>query len=172
MKTLLTFLILLIHSISFCQLSTDNYIEKMKAPLIKYYKTVNFDSLCIVTVCKINEYRKKNNLNELEVDNSLNKYSKDWSDTCIKYRNFLQHSNISKQGIKAENIHFSTTPFNCWVLGKKIFYTLPDETFNGWLKSEGHRQNMLKDGVTKIGLSVSSFYDGEEYRYYTVMVLK
>jgi uncharacterized protein YkwD len=39
----------------------------------------------------------------------------------------------------------------------------PEEIVNGWLKSEGHRKNLLNPALTEIGLGVAKKGEGDKY---------
>lgn len=170
MKKLIFILAVILNNISVAQVITEEaQLDMLMASSIQTYKHVNFDSLVTVTINKINQFRVKNNLNALQIDTKLNAYSKAWSDKCLISP--IKHSDIAVNGIKAENIHFATA-FGAWMFGKDLFYSIPDEVITGWKNSAGHNKNMLTSNVTKIGLSISTYFDGNDYKLVSVMVIQ
>ncbi len=170
MKKLFLVLAVIINNISVAQVITEEaQLDMLMASSFRTYKHVNFDSLVTVTINKINQFRVKNNLNTLTPDKGLNSYSKSWSDVCLASQ--VKHSDIVANGIKAENIHFSMA-FGAWIFGNDLFYTIPNDIFTGWLNSPGHKKNMLTNNVTKIGLSISTYFDGNDYKLVSVMVVQ
>ena len=92
-----------------------------------------------------NEARIKNawmwNIDTLKTDNNLMNYANDWAET-MALKNRLQHSkmgNIMKLGfsIVSENIAY----------GQKT----EDDVMKTWLRSPGHRKNILSTSVNSIG---------------------
>jgi uncharacterized protein YkwD len=173
MKTLIC-IIFLFPLIIFSQTKTKlSFNDSLMINMcIEAHNKLNYDSLSLVTINKINNYRKENDLNILIVDTTMNNYCENWSKICIKSKYNIKHSDLSKTDYKGENIHLKFGSLGAYILGKKLFERIPDEILFGWQNSEGHNRNLLKNGVTKIGLHFSTFYDGYEYRLVAVMVIK
>ena len=169
MKRLIFTVALAVSATATSQVTEAQYMDMLMASSIREYKQVNFDSLVNVTIAKINDLRVKNNLNKLQIDNILNTYSKNWSDKCMSTT--FRHSNLTANGISAENMHYSTA-VGAWILGKDLFYSIPDDIYTGWFNSAGHKKNMLMPNVTKIGLSISTQFDGNDYKLISVMVIQ
>ena len=170
MKRIIFLFAIIINNIAISQVVTEEmHLDMLMSASRRDYDQVNFDSLVTVTIAKINAYRKQNDLNALQVDNALNAYSRTWSDKCLTSP--IKHSDIAANGIKAENIHFATA-FGAWMFGKDLFYGIPDEVVTGWKNSAGHNKNMLTANVTRIGLSISTYFDGNDYKLVSVMVIQ
>ena len=170
MKKIIFVLCVILNNVAISQVVTEEMqLDMLMSASRRDYKQVNFDSLVTVTISKINAYRKQNNLKALQIDNALNAYSKAWSDKCLTSP--IKHSDIAANGIKAENIHFATA-FGAWMFGKDLFYGIPEEVVTGWKNSAGHNKNMLTANVTKIGLSISTYFDGNDYKLVSVMVIQ
>lgn len=170
MKKIIFVLYVILNNVAISQVVTEEMqLDMLMSASRRDYNQVNFDSLVTVTIDKINSYRKQNNLNILQIDTKLNAYSKAWSDICLTSK--IKHSDIAANGIKAENIHFSTA-FGACIFGKALFYSIPDEVFIGWKNSTGHNKNMLTENVTRIGLSISTYFDGNDYKLVSVMVIQ
>lgn len=170
MKRIIFLFACIVNNIAISQIVTEEmHLDMLMSASRRDYDQVNFDSLVTVTIAKINSYRKQNDLNALQVDSKLNAYSKTWSEKCLTGP--IKHSDIAANGIKAENIHFATA-FGAWMFGKALFHTIPDEVFMGWKNSPGHNKNMLTGNVTRIGLSISTYFDGNDYKLVSVMVVQ
>jgi len=137
---------------------------------IKIYNNIDFDSLSFETIKEINKFRIKNNLNQLQTDSILNIYAKNVSYNCMNFE--IKHSDIQKNGIEAENIYY-THAVNSWIwaLDGQLFKTIPEEIVTNWINSAGHKKNMSKVDVTKIGLGITTHFDGNDYKLIAIMVV-
>ena len=115
-------------------------------------KEMNIDSVENVLVKKINNLRIENGINPLIENDSLNEYSKKWSENML-LNNKIYHSNITENGIVAENIYLSKS-FGIFPMEKEYLSSVTDRIFNSWLKSEKHKQNMLSKNIDAIGIAI------------------
>jgi uncharacterized protein YkwD len=176
MKTLTLISFLLLVTTFFSQGSynlTDEefHYEYTIKPLVKFYESIDFDSINTETIKNINKYRKENNLPYLSIDTSLTNYAKNYSDYLVSTNQF-KHSDISKYGVRGENLHKTFTSSNAWVGGKQLILTIPTKIVFCWTQSEGHNEQMLRSDITKIGLYVATKYTGERFKMICVMAVK
>jgi uncharacterized protein YkwD len=115
-------------------------------------KEMNIDSVENVLVKKINNLRIENGINPLIENDSLNEYSKKWSENML-LKDKIYHSNINENGIVAENVYLSIS-FGVFPIEKEYLSSVTDRIFNSWITSEKHRNNMLLEDVKSIGLSI------------------
>ncbi len=115
-------------------------------------KEMNIDSLENELLKKINNLRIENGINPLIENDSLNEYSKKWSENML-LNNKIYHSNITENGIVAENIYLSKS-FGIFPMEKEYLSSVTDRIFNSWLKSEKHKQNMLSKNIDAIGIAI------------------
>ena len=110
---------------------------------------------------KVNIEREKNYLKPLKIDNRLNKIA------MIKAKDMAKDgkmSHISKKFgatfnlIKKEKIHFSKAAENI-ASGHKT----PEFVVERWLKSKGHRKNILEKDYRFIGIGKTVDSDGKTY---------
>jgi uncharacterized protein YkwD len=113
---------------------------------------MNIDSLENELLKKINNLRIENGINPLIENDSLNEYSKKWSENML-LNNKIYHSNITENGIVAENIYLSKS-FGIFPMEKEYLSSVTDRIFNSWLKSEKHKQNMLSKNIDAIGIAI------------------
>jgi uncharacterized protein YkwD len=128
--------------------------------------------------------RQENNLSNLILDSELSNIARDHSEDMIS-RNFTAHLNpdgldstargelnnykcVKVHGLKmetgiAENI-YETTMFEKGVIlgdGENSFFTwygmddIATKAVDGWMSSDGHRENLLNAGYTSQGLGVA-----------------
>ena len=149
MKNLILSLSFLVSTMSFGQ---DRFTEYCYSNNKKIVNEINIDSLENVLLSKINDFRSKNGLNSLVMDESLNTYSENWSKNMLS-KDKIHHSTISENGIVSENV-FMTKTFGIFPMEKDHILTISDRIFKSWVNSEWHRKNMLIENVKNIGLSI------------------
>ena len=92
----------------------------------------------------INRYRQENGLNQLQFDPKLIQLAKKHSfemfqQKAMSHRNFNERFDRSGSRLCVENVGWN--------------YKTPQEMFEGWRNSPGHNQNMLADGIKKVGIA-------------------
>jgi len=122
----------------------------------------------------INQYRKKNGLESLEVNSSL-MYASRYHAADMANEDYFEHSTHNRIGnrlqrglstfkrIKQFYDGFANTE-NCGA-----GYSSPEAVFNGWVNSPGHNANLLNKSATHIGVG---FYQTNHsaYKRYWVFV--
>lgn len=110
---------------------------------------------------EVNIEREKNHLKPLKIDNRLNKIA------VIKAKDMAREKKMSHTSkkfgatfnlIKKENIHFTKAAENI-ASGHKT----PEFVTERWLKSKGHRKNILERDYRFIGIGKASDNEGKLY---------
>ena len=122
-------------------------------PLSVYSQDIDFsktpqtsvDSLRYYMHQELNEYRLQNNVNKLELSDSLNELAQSWAKTMYDTGDF-KHSNLPF----AENIQYGSR--HIFTLKKKAHWTL-----QSWKDSPGHDANLKRSYFIKVGYG---FYEG------------
>ncbi len=96
------------------------------------------------------------NIPELNMNNDLMKYAQDWAEKMAKDRR-LTHSNMRD----IMSLGFSTALENI-AYGQKT----EKDVMRTWLKSTGHRRNILNKSVDSIGCGF--YYDNRDIIYWCV----
>ena len=109
----------------------------------------------------VNVEREKNNLKPLKINNRLNKIA------IVKAKDMAREKKMSHTSkkfgatfnlIKKENIHFTKAAENI-ASGHKT----PEFVTERWLKSKGHRKNILERDYRFIGIGKATDNDGKIY---------
>jgi uncharacterized protein YkwD len=114
----------------------------------------------------ISGYRQNNGLNAVTLDPTLMKIAETHAQAMAS-RNALDH-NVG--GVFAQRMQRSG--FDAKVAVENIgagYHTLA-EAFSGWRDSPPHRANMLRSGVTKMGIA-SAYSPNSKYRVFWALVL-
>lgn len=103
-----------------------------------------------------NKQRKLKKLNALQLDPYLSQYAKNHSDWMAN-KNRLKHSDIGmlleksigKYSLVGENIAWN--------------YQTEQKVMDAWMKSSGHRANIMKKSFDKVGFGISYNSKGQPY---------
>lgn len=110
------------------------------------------------TLAQINRQRAKANLSPVALDDKLMKISGAWATEKARAGDLAHRQNFTallgklNYSYMNENIYFLSAP------------PPPERVVTAWMNSPGHRRNLLKDRVDKIGLGIARGQDG----YYVV----
>ena len=149
MKLIILFFCVVFYLFTFSQVDNEKFVSGLNVAQIE-------NSI----IKLINDYRVSKKLNSLIIDTSLSNACRSWSDSTIKSVKKVGHlegehsncgmiENIAGWGVAA-------SPFI--PLNNNIFYiNLPNDIFNGWVKSPGHNYAMLYPAKT-IGVGASIIY--------------
>lgn len=93
---------------------------------------------------QINLYRQDNGLGPLRFDANLIRLARHHSfemfrQKMLSHRNFDERFERADSRMCVENVGWN--------------YRTPLKLFDGWRRSSGHNQNMLKEGVTRVGIA-------------------
>jgi uncharacterized protein YkwD len=149
MKRFVVYFSILVGGTCFSQ---DYFTEYCYTNNKKIVSELNIDSMENVLLDKINDFRKQNGLNVLDIDESLNTYSEQWSKNLLS-KDKMYHSRIGENNILSENVYM-TKSFGVFPMEKSHILTISDRIFKSWLNSENHRNNLLSENVKNIGISI------------------
>lgn len=112
-----------------------------------------------------NAERKKQGLPALDIDEDIMDMAAERAEELADY-----YSHTRPDGTEC----FTIFDENGWVYSsaaENIASGFPtsEDVIEGWMNSPGHRANILKNDVTKIGIGF--YYDREHYRHYWAMLL-
>ena len=114
----------------------------------------------------ISLYRQNNGLGPVVVDPALMALAEDQSNAMAK-KNKLDHD---VKAPLAKRLNSSGYPATVAVENVSAGYHTLAEAFSGWRDSPPHRANMLKSGVTKLGIA-AIYAPGTKYKVFWTMIL-
>ena len=114
----------------------------------------------------ISQYRQNNGLGAVVVDPALVKLAEQQSQ-AMAARNKMDHD---VKAPLAKRLEGSGYPATVAVENVSAGYHTLAEAFSGWRDSPPHRANMLKGGVTKLGIA-ASYAPGTKYKVFWTMIL-
>ncbi|WP_371737069.1 CAP domain-containing protein [Bradyrhizobium sediminis] len=114
----------------------------------------------------ISLYRQNNGLGAVAVDPELMKLAEQQSQAMAK-RNKLDHD---VKGPLAKRLNGSGYPATMAVENVSAGYHTLAEAFSGWRDSPPHRANMLKNGVTKLGIA-AIYAPNTKYKVFWTLIL-
>jgi uncharacterized protein YkwD len=114
----------------------------------------------------ISLYRQNNGLGGVAVDDQLMKLAESQSQAMAS-RNKLDHE---VKAPLARRLNASGYPATVAVENVSAGYHTLAEAFSGWRDSAPHRANMLKNGVTKLGIA-ASYAPNTKYKVFWTLIL-
>jgi len=114
----------------------------------------------------ISQYRQNNGLGVVVVDPDLMKLAEQQSQVMAS-RNKLDHD---VKAPLAQRLNASGYPATQAVENVSAGYHTLAEAFSGWRDSPPHRANMLKNGVTKLGIA-ASYAANTKYKVFWTLIL-
>jgi uncharacterized protein YkwD len=114
----------------------------------------------------ISLYRKNNGLSTVEVDPELVRLAETQSQAMAN-QNKLDHD---VKAPLAKRLNASGYPANVAVENVSAGYHTLAEAFSGWRDSPPHNANMLKGGVTKLGIA-ASYAPNTKYKVFWTLIL-
>lgn len=114
----------------------------------------------------ISLYRQNNGLGAVAVDPGLMKLAEQQSQVMAS-RNKLDHD---VKAPMAKRLNASGYPATTAVENVSAGYHTMAEAFSGWRDSPPHRANMLKTGVTKLGIA-ASYAPNTKYKVFWTLIL-
>ena len=119
-----------------------------------------------VAASMISGYRQNNGLGAVVIDPELMKAAEAQS-LAMASRNKLDH-NVT--GPLAQRVRASGFDAALAVENVSAGYHTLAEAFSGWRDSPPHRENMLKNGVTKMGIA-ASYAPNTKYKVFWTLIL-
>ena len=120
----------------------------------------------IAAASMISLYRQNNGLGAVAVDPELMKLAEQQSQVMAS-RNKLDHD---VKAPLAQRLNASGYPTTLAVENVSAGYHTLAEAFSGWRDSPPHRENMLKKGVTKLGIA-ASYAPNTKYKVFWALIL-
>jgi uncharacterized protein YkwD len=114
----------------------------------------------------ISQYRQNNGLGGVAVDPQLMKIAEAQSQVMAS-QNKLDHD---AKAPLAQRLNASGYPATLAVENVSAGYHTLAEAFSGWRDSPPHRANMLKNGVTKLGIA-ASYAPNTKYKVFWTLIL-
>ena len=114
----------------------------------------------------ISLYRQNNGLGGVSVDPELMKLAEAQSQAMASH-NKLDHD---VKAPLAKRLNAAGYPANLAVENVSAGYHTLAEAFSGWRDSPPHRENMLKNGVTKLGIA-ASYAPNTKYKVFWTLIL-
>jgi Cysteine-rich secretory protein family len=119
-----------------------------------------------VAASMISGYRQNNGLGAVVVDPALMTLAESQS-MAMASRNKLDHDVTAPL---AKRLNASGYPATLAVENVSAGYHTLAEAFSGWRDSPPHRANMLKNGVTKLGIA-ASYAPNTKYKVFWTLIL-
>jgi len=119
-----------------------------------------------VAVSMVSTYRTNNGLGAVEVDPVLTRAAETQAEAMAK-RNKLDHNVIGELGTRIKRSCYDA---RLAVENISAGYDTLSEAFSGWRESPPHRENMLKSGVTKMGIA-AVYAPNTRYKVFWAMIL-
>jgi hypothetical protein len=120
----------------------------------------------VAAASMISLYRQNNGLGAVAVDPDLMKLAEQQSQVMAS-RNKLDHD---VKAPLAKRLNASGYPATLAVENVSAGYHTMAEAFSGWRDSPPHRANMLKNGVTKLGIA-ASYAPNTKYKVFWTLIL-
>jgi uncharacterized protein YkwD len=120
----------------------------------------------VAAASMISLYRSNNGLGPVVVDPALMALAENQSTSMAK-RNKLDHEITAPLGVR---LNRSGYPATLAVENISAGYHTMAEAFSGWRDSPPHRANMLKSGVTKLGIA-ATYAPNTKYKVFWTMIL-
>jgi uncharacterized protein YkwD len=114
----------------------------------------------------ISQYRQNNGLGALTVDPDLMRLAESQSQ-AMAAKNKLDHD---VKAPLAKRLNTGGYPATLAVENVSAGYHTLAEAFSGWRDSPPHRENMLKNGVTKLGIA-ASYAPNTKYKVFWTLIL-
>ncbi|MDR0533828.1 MAG: CAP domain-containing protein [Verrucomicrobiales bacterium] len=113
------------------------------------------------TLEQINLQRAKANLQPVSLDEKLTRIAGEWAVKNAQADNMMHRKNLNS----------FMGDFNYSYINENLFYAksstgsrpTPEQVVTAWMNSTGHRRNMLKDRIDRIGLGIAQARDGGYY---------
>ncbi len=114
----------------------------------------------------ISQYRQNNGLGAVIVDPELMRLAESQSQ-AMAAKNKLDHD---VRAPLAKRLAHAGYPATLAVENVSAGYHTMAEAFSGWRDSPPHRENMLKNGVTKMGIA-ASYAPNTKYKVFWTLIL-
>jgi len=120
----------------------------------------------VAAAIMISQYRQNNGLGAVAVDPELSKLAEQQSH-AMAARNKMDHN---VKGPLEKRLGASGYPATLAVENISAGYHTLAEAFSGWRDSPPHKANMLKNGVTKLGIA-ATYAPNTKYKVFWTLIL-
>ncbi len=120
----------------------------------------------LVAATMISQYRQNNGLGSVQVDTDLMKLA-ELQSRAMASANKMDHDVRAPLG---KRLNAGGYPASVAVENISAGYHTLAEAFSGWRDSPPHRANMLKGGVTKLGIA-ASYAPNTKYKVFWTLIL-
>ena len=120
----------------------------------------------VAAASMISLYRKNNGLGPVTVDSALMALAEDQSTSMAK-KNKMDHD---VKAPLAKRLNAGGYPATLAVENISAGYHTMAEAFSGWRDSPPHKANMLKNGVTNLGIA-ASYAPNTKYKVFWTLIL-
>jgi hypothetical protein len=120
----------------------------------------------VAAAVMISQYRQNNGLGAVVVDPELSKLAEQQS-RAMAARNKMDHN---VKGPLEKRLSASGYPATLAVENVSAGYHTLAEAFSGWRDSPPHKANMLKNGVTKLGIA-AAYAPNTKYKVFWTLIL-
>jgi uncharacterized protein YkwD len=122
----------------------------------------NLDRVRVATLCLLNAERAKHDLAPLRADDQLGRAAQTYSARMVRERFFAHvspHGSTLTTRIR-KGTKYLTSSVRDWALGENLAWgsrslSTPRATVRAWMRSSGHRENILDDRFRDIGIGVA-----------------
>ena len=119
-----------------------------------------------VAVSMISGYRSNNGLSAVEIDPVLMRAAENQAEAMAR-RNKLDHNVAGELGTRIKRVGYDA---KLAVENISAGYDNLAEAFSGWRESPPHRENMLRSGVTKMGIA-AVYAPNTRYKVFWALIL-
>jgi uncharacterized protein YkwD len=129
---------------------------------LKYIPQSRKDSLEILFLIKLNNYRKQNNLPSLSIDKIVTKAALEQAEYCATI-GMQTHNNPNPNLTKKTFSSYAENAISGYIENPKKLDCLSNSILNDWIKSTLHNKNLLNPDMQYIGLSYAVNETGKMY---------
>jgi uncharacterized protein YkwD len=145
--------------------AADNTLTEQPAMYVNMATAgARLDSLAAASM--ISQYRQNNGLGGVVIDQELMKLAESQSQAMAS-KNKLDHD---VRAPLPRRLSAAGYPASLAVENVSAGYHTLAEAFSGWRDSPPHRENMLKNGVTKMGIA-ASYAPNTKYKVFWTLIL-
>ena len=119
-----------------------------------------------------NKERSERGLNPLELDNKLTNIAEDHSQS-MAVNDFFGHKDPTDGSSSLNRIEEGGYEWNRWGENVAAGHSTPEDVMEGWMKSPGHRNNILNPNFTEMGIGYEFLVDDKgsvNYSHYWTQV--
>lgn len=105
-----------------------------------------------------NRERAERELHDVQLDDNLTAMAQEWADEIARRHDLIHRSEAGKSGLADSRasglVSFGENLYSC---GRGARAGVP---IAGWMRSDGHRRNLLQPAFSRLGIGISQSHDG------------